>query len=221
MELAPQDLRETQQSSLGISSDEILEGALKLSRPVPGLSWLDIGCGTGDAVRRVLERARPHRMVATDLIDWLAADIRKSVDFVEGAAETVLPSLGKFDRVLMIEVLEHLDAPWTTLAQAARRVESGGCLVVTTPNIATARSSIELLVRGQLTAFRPDHPPHVTPVAPHVASRVLSEAGLDVKLSYLKRDMIPAARGRLWPPAVTARMPRLTCASIALVGWRP
>ena len=41
------------------------------------------------------------------------------------------------DRVLLVEVMEHLEAPWTVLRATADRVKPGGVMVVTTPNVAT------------------------------------------------------------------------------------
>jgi 2-polyprenyl-3-methyl-5-hydroxy-6-metoxy-1,4-benzoquinol methylase len=95
-----------------------------------------------------------------------------------GAAEERLPEIEAADRVLPVEVMEHLEAPWTVLRAAANRVKPGGVIVVTTPNVATLRHRLELMVRGEPTFFRSDNLPDLQPILPHVAERVLREEGL-------------------------------------------
>jgi hypothetical protein len=106
------------------------------------------------------------------------------------------------------------------LRAAARRVASGGRLVVTTPNVATARHRFELLLRGRLTAFRPDNLTHVTPALPHVLARVLEEEGLGCTLEYAARDVIPFTGGRRWPRAISTLAPRLTRVSCVVSAQR-
>jgi|GEM_PF-1283877 len=209
----------SQLCSAGNSNLEIHHGALALSQPRVGLSWLDIGCGTGEVLREVRERFAPTHLEGVDIIDWLAPDLSSDVVMTTGPAEEVLLGVAPADRVLLIEVIEHLEAPWSTLRLAARLVRPGGRLVLTTPNLRSLRHRLELLVRGQLTCFRPDNLPHLTPALPHVIARVLQEEGLEVAFDYVGRDSLPGAR-RLWPWAVARRAPQLSCISLAVVGER-
>jgi ubiquinone/menaquinone biosynthesis C-methylase UbiE len=203
--------------SAGNSSREIHAGALALASPQPGLAWLDIGCGTGDVLREVRDRYAPSRLQGVDIINWLAPDLAEDVDMATGPAEEVLAGAAPADRVLLIELIEHLEAPWTTLRLAARLVAPGGRLVLTTPNLNSLRHRIELLVRGQLTSFRPDNLPHLTPALPHVMARILQEEGLEISLSFVGRDIIPGG-GPLWPWPVVRRMPQFSCISAAVIG---
>src|SRR4051812_32305573 len=127
-----------QQRSCGDSSPEIHRAALAAAEPRAGLSWLDIGCGTGDLIRLVLRSFRPRHLAGGDVIDWLEVDLPRQVELVLGPAETVLAEPRRLaDRVLLVETLEHLDAPWSVLRAAAQCVAPGGRIVVTTPNIAS------------------------------------------------------------------------------------
>lgn len=201
-----------QAASRGISSDELIEAALARAKPAPSLSWLDVGCGTGTLLRRVIERYEPARVFATDLLPFLPQDLAEHASFAEGPAEKVLCRMPRADRVLLVEVLEHLEAPWIVLREAARKVAPGGRLVATCPNVASLRSRLEMLLRGQLTAFRPGHEPHVTPVLPHVLARILLEEGLrNPTVFYAGRDVIPKTGGRLWP-----RASQLTAVSVGI-----
>jgi len=201
--------------------DAIIEAALAAADPARGLRWLDIGCGRGDALRRVKERWAPAQLSGIDAIDWLDDDLRDEVQFAELPAERAdeLPSA---DRVLLIEVVEHLEAPWSALRAAAGLVAPGGRIVVSTPNIATLRTRLELAVRGQLTSFRPDNEPHSTPALPHVTTRVLADEGLVVdEPRYAGADVIPATGGRLWPEPLRRRFAQLGSVSVIISALRP
>jgi SAM-dependent methyltransferase len=200
--------------------DAIIEAALTAARPAPGLSWLDIGCGRGELLRRVRDRWEPARLGGIDPIDWLADDLREDVSFAELPAERA-GELPPADRVLLVEVIEHLEAPWSALRAAARLVAPGGWLVLTTPNVATLRHRLELAARGQLTSFRPDNDPHTTPALPHVSERVLSEEGLQTYgRRYAGADVIPASGGRLWPDALRRRWASLLSVSVIIAAQR-
>ena len=135
---------------------------------------------------------------------------------VVGPAEEV--ELPAADRVLMVEVIEHLEAPWTVLRRAAATVRPGGTIVVTTPSVANLRSRLELLARGRLTSFRPDNAPHLGPALPHVIGRVLGEAGMRTEVRYCGRDVVPKSGGRRWPGRAHALAPALTSVSVAVIG---
>jgi SAM-dependent methyltransferase len=208
----------SQQASLGDSCPEIHASAIEHARPGFGLRWLDIGCGTGAVLRLIRDRCNPAQLVGLDLIEWLDDDLREDIDLRIGSAETVLEGVESVDRVLMVEVLEHLEAPWTVLRAAARRVAPGGRLVVTTPNVTSLRHRLELLVRGQLTSFRPDNVPHLTPCLPHVIERVLTDEGLAVDHGYVGHDVIPLMGGRRWPPIIQSNAAHLMSVSRVVVG---
>jgi len=203
----------------GASLEEIVEGALAASEPERGLRWLDIGCGRGDLLRAIRDRWSPSELHGLDPIDWLAEDLRADVSFLGEAAEQAqLPTV---DRVLLIETIEHLEAPWTTLRKAARAVAPGGRIVVSTPNLATLRTRLELALRGNLTSFRPGYEPHISPALPHVTTRILGEEGLTVGApEYAGADVISLSGGRVWPESVRARFPELLSVSVLIAGDR-
>ena len=209
-----------QLASAGSSEEEILEAALAASQPAPGLSWLDIGCGHGELLRKVKQRWEPRELHGLDVIDWLDEDLRGEVSFRMVAAEQA-DALPPADRVFLVEVIEHLEAPWSTLRMAAGLVAPGGRLVVSTPNIATLRHRLELSLRGQLTTFRPDNRPHLSPALPHVTTRILGEENLLTdEPTFAGTDVIPLSGGRLWPRALRERYPSLTCVSVVISARR-
>jgi len=207
--------------SAGASKAEIVEAALDAADPAPGLRWLDVGCGRGDLLRLVRDRWQPAQLSGIDPIDWLAPDLREDVSFHEVAAEDAV-GLPEADRVLLVEAIEHLEAPWSALRAAARLVAPGGRLVVSTPNIATLRNRLELAVKGSLTSFRPDYDPHISPSLPHVTSRILTDEGLQVQPPrYAGADVISLSKGRAWPERLRRRYPRLTSVSVIVAALAP
>jgi 2-polyprenyl-3-methyl-5-hydroxy-6-metoxy-1,4-benzoquinol methylase len=203
----------------GASLEEIVEGTLAAAQPQAGLRWLDIGCGQGDLLRAIRDRWQPAELHGLDPIAWLDDDLRAEVSFQQEAAEQArLPSV---DRVMLVETIEHLEAPWTTLRNAARAVAPGGMIVVSTPNLATLRTRLELAVRGNLTSFRPDYEPHVSPALPHVTTRILREEGLTVDPpTYAGADVISLSGGRVWPESLRRRFPELTSVSVVIAARR-
>lgn len=206
--------------SAGASMQEIVSAALQAARPQPHLRWLDIGCGRGDLLRQLKDEWRPASLSGIDAIDWLDDDLRAAVDFHTLAAEDA-DGLPPADRVLLIEVIEHLEAPWSALRKAARLVAPGGWLVVSTPNLATLRTRLELGLRGNLTSFRPGYDPHISPALPHVTNRILREEGLAVQAPrFAGADVISLSRGRVWPEGIRTRYPSLTSVSIVIAARR-
>jgi 2-polyprenyl-3-methyl-5-hydroxy-6-metoxy-1,4-benzoquinol methylase len=200
--------------------DEIVEATLDTVHPEAGLRWLDIGCGRGDLLRRIRDEWEPAELCGIDAIDWLDDDLRSDVSFHAVAAEQA-DDLPLADRVLLVEVIEHLEAPWSALRKAAKLVAPGGWIVVSTPNLATLRNRLELAVRGHHTPFRPGYQPHISPALPHVTARILSEEGLTVQApSFAGVDVISLTKGRVWPASVQRRYPALTSVSIVITAQR-
>lgn len=186
----------------GNSTEEIHSSALAYAQPQPGLRWIDIGCGTGDVLRAVRDRWEPTSLVGVDVLPWLRDDLSSDVELHIGDAVAILERLAPADRVLIVETLEHVDAPWTILRAAARLVAPGGLIVVTTPHVATLRHRLELLIRGQLTSFRPHELQHLTPALPHVTEAILRDETLTTKRGFTGRDIVPGTGRRLWPVAL-------------------
>jgi 2-polyprenyl-3-methyl-5-hydroxy-6-metoxy-1,4-benzoquinol methylase len=209
-----------QMDSAGASMDEIVSAALDAADPEPSLRWLDIGCGRGDLLRRIRDDWSPAELHGIDPIDWLEDDLRADVSFHAIAAEDA-DDLPLADRVLLVEVIEHLEAPWSALRKAARLLAPGGRIVVSTPNLATLRNRLELALRGGLTSFRSDYQPHISPALPHVIGRILTEEGLSVQAPrFAGADIISLTKGRVWPERLRRRYPTLMSVSVVIAAQR-
>jgi GT2 family glycosyltransferase/2-polyprenyl-3-methyl-5-hydroxy-6-metoxy-1,4-benzoquinol methylase len=102
-----------------------------------GKRVLDIGCGAGYGAQRLARRARQVVGVdkAAEAIDYARCRFgAPRLHFaVADALHLPFPD-ASFDVVVAFELLEHLSAPNTFLAEVSRVLRSGGVALISTPN---------------------------------------------------------------------------------------
>jgi SAM-dependent methyltransferase len=100
----------------------------------PGLRALDLGCGYHATLLRAL-RPRLAEGVGVDLRISDEARRVAGLSFREGSIEDQLPGLpdDRFDVVMLISVLEHLDEPLAVLEHTRRVLARDGVLMVNVP----------------------------------------------------------------------------------------
>jgi len=148
-------------------SDAFFEQALRypdiaqvISRLQPK-RLLDVGCGSG-YLAKLLKEGVPGLVVhGVDISSVALERARHHVDQVwqVDLDKNDLPvSSEQYDTVTCIEVLEHLYDPDHAIGEIARVLSSGGCAVVTVPNLAYWRYRLDLL-RGRVPppAIDPRH----------------------------------------------------------------
>jgi 2-polyprenyl-3-methyl-5-hydroxy-6-metoxy-1,4-benzoquinol methylase len=107
---------------------------------------LDIGCSSGYLARPLAERGA--RVVGIELDEQAAAEARQVCDEVlVGDVETMELPFGahSFDVVLCGDVIEHLRDAERFLERVRPLLNSGGRLVLTTPNVANWAMRLGLL----------------------------------------------------------------------------
>jgi 2-polyprenyl-3-methyl-5-hydroxy-6-metoxy-1,4-benzoquinol methylase len=108
---------------------------------------LDIGCGEGFMAEKIA--ARGNRMVGIDVLDQPARieafDKYISSDLSHGLG-TAVQELGgtMFDKILLMDVLEHLASPETVLQQARGLLRPSGRLLLSVPNVANVTVRLAL-----------------------------------------------------------------------------
>ena len=108
---------------------------------------LDLGCGEGAVAAEL--KSNGNRVTGVDLLPVAAnagaLEQYFSADLDEGI-ESVIEALQghRFDRVLLLDVLEHLHRPELLLQQCHQVLEPGGELIISVPNI--AHLSVRLLL---------------------------------------------------------------------------
>lgn len=113
-----------------------------------GQDVLDVGCGEGffagelkkDGNRIVGVDALPSAAASDALERYISADLNV-------AQPHLLRQTGehRFDRVLLLDVLEHLTQPERLLAEVRPALKEGGLLVVSLPNVANITVRLALL----------------------------------------------------------------------------
>jgi ubiquinone/menaquinone biosynthesis C-methylase UbiE len=104
----------------------------------PGDRFLDVGCGSGDAVRAAAELGA--RAAGVDLAPLMVARARtlsaglENVEFVVGDSEALPFERGAFSALLCSSSFHHYPAPERALAEMRRVVEPGGRLAIADPN---------------------------------------------------------------------------------------
>jgi 2-polyprenyl-3-methyl-5-hydroxy-6-metoxy-1,4-benzoquinol methylase len=131
-----------------------------------GMNVLDFGCGQGAFSQRLVDagmtvdacdidtsniKAKVHRIIALDLNK---KDIKESIP-------------DKYDVVVALEIIEHLQNPWKYLDDSIQLLKPGGIIILTTPNISNFISRLRFFMRGTLIAFeKPDlNHGHITPLS--------------------------------------------------------
>lgn len=122
----------------------------------------------------------------------------------------------RFDAVVAVEVIEHLESPWKFLREALRLIKVGGSLIVTTPNVVSLPARLSFLRSAQLPYFRRESFVgcyHVTPIFPWAVERWAETTNASVKqVTYSranwpdKRD-IPRTWERPWMVAAKHMLP--------------
>jgi methionine biosynthesis protein MetW len=115
---------------------------------------LDIGCGTG-GLTLVVNEGKDNRVLAIEASPERAAVAAEhGVDVIVGVADKrTLARLGRFDVVVLMDVLEHVSSPADLLDTAIEALVSGGRVIASVPNVA------HWTVRARLLLGRWDYQP--------------------------------------------------------------
>ncbi|MDD2809780.1 class I SAM-dependent methyltransferase [Rhodoferax sp.] len=112
---------------------EILDLIPKFSRRV-----LEVGCGSGQTLEMIKNKKLCSETVGIELFEEAADAARCRVDVIHclDIEKDQLPeTIGKFDLILLLDVLEHLVDPWTILKKITDLyLSEGGKIIVSLPN---------------------------------------------------------------------------------------
>ena len=106
-------------------------------------SWiLELGCGSGGTGRAARAAGKAGHYVGIELSAQAAAAARDGLDevLVGDVATVDLSDLaGRFDALIVSEVLEHLTDPWRELARLAACLKPGAFVAASSPNVSDRR----------------------------------------------------------------------------------
>lgn len=150
-------------AAYGLHSD-----VFKLLKPYlsKGMHILDFGCGQGAFSQRLVDAGMV--VDACDInTDQIKAQVNTKITFDLNKEINPASFLGKYDMIVALEILEHLQNPWKYLHDCTTLLKDNGIIVLSTPNISNFVSRLRFLMRGSLIAFEnPDlaHG-HITPLS--------------------------------------------------------
>lgn len=164
---------------------------------------LDLGCGQGK-FGEFLRKTYSKRLDGIDIVAYAGfrgesynhfaiADLNREVGLFPGSSV--------YDLIFAVEVIEHQENPRHFCRLAAKQLNRGGTLVLTTPNCTSLSSTLTFVMQGVFRDFRDGqgmYPTHITPVLPIDAMRIMKECGLEVvSISYSNFGRIPLS-GKLY-----------------------
>lgn len=115
--------------------DEMLVGVLS-GRPAPS-TVLDIGCGNGHTLLRLAEEYPAAQLTGIDLSReavLLAEQRVPTASLLAGDMLELERSLGSFDLIVMLGVLEHIESPEPALLRLRHHLRPRGAMYVEVPN---------------------------------------------------------------------------------------
>lgn len=117
-------------------SDRFYQFCIKIVDKIQG-DVLDIGCGQGFLIEKLLKKTKHNSVVGVDISPKLcsiaSARNPKAIIF-NSDAENLPFTRNSFDIIFITEVLEHLLAPRKAISEISRVLKPKGKLVLTVPN---------------------------------------------------------------------------------------
>lgn len=122
----------------------------KLYDLVPtGVKVLDVGCSSGNFGAELIDKKKCTVVgIDIDKDDVELAKKRLTEVHLLNIENDDLPGIGKFDVIVMADVIEHLINPARALNKLGKHLSPGGKLIFSVPNMANFANRIELL-RGR------------------------------------------------------------------------
>jgi len=124
---------------IGKYSIEKQEICIKTLKTKKGEHILDVGCGTGFFARNVAKNGA--KVVALDMSENMlkvAKEIARKenlkIKFVKGNAEKLPFKNSSFDKLIAVDLIQHLNEPKEFIKEASRVVKKGGKIVLAWPH---------------------------------------------------------------------------------------
>ncbi len=144
----------------------------------------DLAAGQGAFSEMLV--AEGYSVVAVDFNsdDWKSKSIPlRTQDLDSEFASSLLTDEAKFDAVVAIEIIEHLENPFRFVRECSKLLKPGGHLIITTPNVESVFSRLIFLYTGRLLSFSPYEtvrPAHITPIFRWKLQMMCDEANIEI-----------------------------------------
>jgi 2-polyprenyl-3-methyl-5-hydroxy-6-metoxy-1,4-benzoquinol methylase len=151
--------------------------------PKSASSILEIGAASGKTLRWIKTVCPGVKTTGVELNGDLAEELGRNADvaIIANIADC-LPKLGKYDLILLLDVLEHLQNPTEVLRSLRKLLAAGGQIIVSVPNVAHLSVAVPLLMKRQFTYQDSGilDRTHLTFFVEDSAVKLMNDAGLTV-----------------------------------------
>lgn len=170
-------------SMAGVDTHEKVFELIKTNLTEPS-RVVDLGAGEGSFSIKLKQLG--HHVLAVDgsADNWKAKDIELVIENLDGEfAEKILKTDNKYDAVVAIEIIEHLENPFCFARECAKLLKPGGLLFLTSPNVEAVNSRLIYFYTGRLNYFgeyETVRPAHITPIFKWKLEMLLGEPGFEI-----------------------------------------
>jgi 2-polyprenyl-3-methyl-5-hydroxy-6-metoxy-1,4-benzoquinol methylase len=158
-------------------------GVFKMLKPYlkPGMRILDFGCGKGAFSQRLIDEGMIVDACDIDT-DQIMAKVSKKIRLDLNKTDITETITEKYDAVIAMEIIEHLQNPWKYIEDCIKILNNGGLIVFSTPNISNFVSRMRFMMRGTLTAFEKNDLAHghITPLSYIQMENLFNSFGLEI-----------------------------------------
>ncbi len=167
----------------GSGLHEHIEDVVLREFPDRDLRIVDVGCGTGAFLQRLVRR-RYMDLQGIDISPpVLPGPVRFHAVDLDGGRVPIADAA--CDLAILIEFIEHVENPGQLLAELRRIVKPGGCLLLTTPNLQSLEARLRWLLAGRLKQFDEiGDPTHITPIHLFPFLRLCERHGFRARRSW-------------------------------------
>jgi 2-polyprenyl-3-methyl-5-hydroxy-6-metoxy-1,4-benzoquinol methylase len=145
-----------------------------------GNSVLDVGAGAGAFSKRLADAGYLVTALDVDADKWIPQDVPfVRLDINLGVANSIG---AKFDAVCCLEVIEHVENPWSLLRDVYAVLKPGGRLILSTPNVTSFLSRLIFLRTGRFHQFSDADLAygHTSPITAFETSIAAKQVGLSL-----------------------------------------
>ena len=180
-------------SMASTGTHEIVFELIQKYLPEPG-RVADLAAGQGAFSVRLKELGHIVTAIDASHENWKAPEIELQIQNLDSEfAEKILnDDNNKFDAVVAIEIIEHLENPFRFARECAKLLKKGGLLFLTTPNVEAVQSRFIFLYTGRLLSFgdyETVRPAHITPIFKWKLDMLLDEAGFETIEEKYNREL--------------------------------
>jgi 2-polyprenyl-3-methyl-5-hydroxy-6-metoxy-1,4-benzoquinol methylase len=149
---------------------------------------LEVGSGAGGTLKWLKTIYPEAETTGVELNSDLSEQLKRNADIaIIGSIEEGLAKLKSYDLVLLLDVLEHLVDSTNMLRNIVQRLNTGGKVIVSVPNVAHLGVSLPLLLQRRFIYQNSGilDRTHVKFFVEDTAVRLLNEANLNVTMGLV------------------------------------